>query len=138
MKEIYTLTIELDGFAKDDLWKRVIEVPESMDLYNLHLYIQKIIDFDNDHLFEFFIGKNSRDRRIVFADEEEFEYEDVESLDTTLNEIYPLKGVKLFYLFDFGDSWMFKIKKGRKKKYAVKGIEYPRIIESVGENPEQY
>ncbi len=44
------------------------------------------------------------------------------------------KTVKL----QFGDSWMFKIKKGRKKKYVEKGITYPRVIESEGENPEQY
>lgn len=140
MKEIYTLTIELEsGIYADSTWKRVLEVPEETDLYDLHLYIQKIIDFDNDHLFEFFVGKNRRKRERVFVDEDDFGYEEQEGLDTSLNEVYPInKGSKLYYHFDFGDSWMFKIKKGRKRKYFEKGIKYPRVIESEGENPEQY
>lgn len=109
-----------------------------MDLYDLHLYIQEIINFDNDHLFEFFVGRNWGNRKVVFRDEDEFGFEEVRSLDTALNELYPLNGMKLFYHFDFGDSWMFTIKKARKKKNLVKEVQYPRVIESEGENPEQY
>ena len=140
MKEIYTLTVEMDlGRYSDFLWKRVIEIPEETDLYDLHLYIQKIIDFDNDHLFEFFIGKSWRKREIVFGEEMEFSYEEQEGLDTKLNEIFPLnKGYKLYYHFDFGDSWKFKIKKMKKIKHFENGIKYPRVIKSEGENPEQY
>ena len=139
MEEIYTLTIELEsGLYAKAPWRRVIEISESTNLYDLHLYIQKIINFGNDHLFEFFIGRNRRNRNRVFGDEDEFGFEERESLDTALNELYPLKGMKLFYHFDFGDSWRFTIKKGRKKKYVEKAIEYPRVIESEGKNPEQY
>ena len=138
MEEIYTVTIELEfGLYAEGPWKRVIELPETTDLYDLHLYIQRLIGFDNDHLFEFFVGRHSRDRKRVFGDDE-LGIEEMESLETPLNEVYPLKGMKLFYHFDFGDSWMFTIKKGRKKKYVEKGVEYPRVIESEGENPEQY
>ena len=139
MEEIYTLTVELEsGLYAETPWKRVIEIPESTELYDLHLYIQKIVNFDNDHLFEFFVGRNWRNRKRVFGDEDEFGFEERESLGTSLNEVYPLKGMKLFYHFDFGDSWMFTIKRGRKKKHAEKRVEYPRVIESEGENPEQY
>ncbi|MBB3063699.1 IS1096 element passenger TnpR family protein [Microbulbifer rhizosphaerae] len=139
MEEIYTLTIELEsGMYAEHPWKRVIETRESMDLYDLHLYIQEIINFDNDHLFEFFVGRNWGNRKVVFRDEDEFGFEEVRSLDTALNELYPLNGMKLFYHFDFGDSWMFTIKKARKKKNLVKEVQYPRVIESEGENPEQY
>ncbi len=140
MKELYTLTIELEPYMYDEPeWKRVIEVPEDLDLYDLHLFIQDVIDFDNDHLFEFNVGKNWRKREAVFGEEDEYAFNEREGLDTILNKVYPLAaGSKLFYHFDFGDSWMFKIKKGRKKKYIEKGITYPRMIESEGENLEQY
>ena len=139
MKEIYTLTIELDSsMYADSPWVRVIEISEDTDLYDLHLYLQKIIGFDNDHLFEFFVGKHSRNRERVFEDEGEFGFEEGGDLGTRLNEVYPITGRKLFYYFDFGDSWIFRIKKGRKKKLVEKGVTYPRIIESEGENPEQY
>jgi len=140
VKELYTLTIELEPCMYDDPeWRRVIEIPEDLDLYDLHLFIQDVIDFDNDHLFEFIVGKNWRKRETVFGEEDEYGFEEREGLDTMLNEVYPLTaGSKLYYHFDFGDSWMLKIKKGRKKKYIEKGITYPKVIESVGENPEQY
>ncbi len=141
MEEIYTLAIELESVMYDDSsWKRVIEISEETNLFELHLYIQKIIEFDNDHLFEFFVGKNWRKKERVFANEDELNSgdEEIEGLDTKLNEVYPLDGSKLYYYFDFGDSWMFKIEKGEKKKYIEKGVVYPRVIESEGENPEQY
>ena len=139
MEEIYTLTIELEtGLYFEFPWKRTIEIPEATDLFDLHLYIQKIIGFDNDHLFEFFIGKHSRNKVRIFADDDDCGSDNTEGLDIKLNKIYPLTGMKLFYFFDFGDSWMFNIKKGKKKKYKEAGVKYPRIIESEGKNPVQY
>ena len=133
MKELYTLTIELEsGRYASSEWKRVIEVPEDLDLFDLHLFIQKIIGFDNDHLFEFFVGKHWRKRERVFWEDPEYGVEEGEGFDTMLNEIYPITGSKLFYQFDFGDSWMFTIKKGRKKKHVGKDITYPKVIESEG------
>jgi pRiA4b ORF-3-like protein len=139
MEELYTLTIELEsGVDAESPWKRVIETPETTDLYDLHLIIQKLVKFDNDHLFEFFLGRNSRNRKKVFADEDDFGSEQQAGLETKLNQVFPAKRLKLYYLFDFGDSWMFTIKKGRKKKYVEKKVKYPKIIESEGQNPEQY
>jgi hypothetical protein len=58
----------------------------------------------------------------------------------TLEGVFPLpKNMKLFYHYDFGDGWRFEIRKTRKKPTPpVQGIEYPRVIESIGPNPEQY
>lgn len=55
-----------------------------------------------------------------------------------LNEVCPLVGSKLFYLFDFGDCWLFQFKKLRKKAEKEPGVKYPRVIESEGRNPRQY
>ena len=124
--EIYTLTISFPYDEEEQPWSRVIEVKEDYTLVKLHKYIQAIVGFDDDHLYEFFIGKNPRNRASSV------------SKKTQLNEIYPLKGYKLYYLFDFGDSWLFEIKKTRKKKIENKKFKYPLIIESTGVNPEQY
>ncbi|MCD4786852.1 MAG: hypothetical protein K8R09_01375, partial [Desulfobacterales bacterium] len=46
---------------------------------------------------------------------------------------------KRLYLFDYGDHWLFKVTKSRKKAQdPIQGIEYPRLIEEVGIKPEQY
>jgi hypothetical protein len=49
-----------------------------------------------------------------------------------------LVGYKIYYLFDFGDSWLFQIKKSRKKLQNENGVKYPRVVKSAGVNPEQY
>ncbi len=126
--EIYTLKICFphDDFESDPPWLRVIEVKEDFKLQQLHKYIQKIIEFDDDHLYEFYIGRNSRNRA-----------QEV-SKGTKLNELYPITGYKLYYLFDFGDNWLSEIKKSIKKKTRVESEKYPKIIQQEGENPEQY
>ena len=124
--EVYTLTISFPYDENDEPWSRTVEVKENFTLQNLHKYIQKIIEFDDDHLYEFSVGKNLRNRG------------DSIPKKTKLNEIYPLTGYKLYYLFDFGDCWLFQIKKSRKKKNEDKHTKYPVLIESSGVNPEQY
>ena len=124
--EIYTLTISFPYDETDEPWSKTIEVKENFTLQELHKYIQKIVEFDDDHLYEFSIRRTPRSSRQAI------------SKTTKLNNIYPLSGEKLYYLFDFGDSWLFEIKKQRKKKLVENGKIYPRIIESTGVNPEQY
>ncbi len=124
--EIYTLTISFPHDENDVPWTRTIEVKEDFSLKKLHNYIQEIIEFDDDHLYEFCVGKNPRNRGDSIPER------------TKLNEIYFLTGQKLFYLFDFGDCWLFQIKKSRKIKTENKQLKYPILIESSGDNPEQY
>jgi hypothetical protein len=124
--EIFTLEISFPYSDEDEPWVRVIEVKENYSLKKLHRYIQKIVDFDDDHLYEFYIGKNPRNKYSTLSE------------SMKLNEIYPIPGLKLYYLFDFGDSWLFQIKKSRKRLTEDSNVKYPRIVESLGINPEQY
>ena len=124
--EIYTLTISFPYDEDDEPWSKAIEVKEDFTLQKLHKYIQKIVEFDDDHLYEYFIGKNPRNRVQTVPKK------------TKLNEIYPMTGYKLYYLFDFGDSWLFQIKKSRMKKTEEQQKKYPVLIKSTGVNPEQY
>jgi len=124
--EIFQLTISLPCDEEDIPWSKTIEVKEDFTLLKLHRYIQKLVEFDDDHLFEFYVEKNPRSLRNSV------------SKRLKLNEIYPLKGVKLFYLFDFGDSWVFQITKSRKEIIEIKTTTYPLLVESTGVNPEQY
>lgn len=139
MTQIYTLEIELhyeDEGPK--LWKRTIEIPEDASLSCLHYYIQRIIEFGNDHLYEFYASATGRVRTKVFSESEDALYFDFDYSDVLLNQVFPLGRLKLFYRFDFGTPWLFVIKKLRKKKFIDANIEYPRVIESQGKNPDQY
>ncbi len=90
-------------------------------------------------MYEFYSGKNWRNRKINYSEEGATPFESNEFGKIFLKDVYPLlSGLKLYYLFDFGDNWTFEIKKSRKKKYVEKSVTYPRVIESYGQNPEQY
>lgn len=134
------ITLKLEGAygsidENSEDWYRLIEIDEKANFVDLHNIIQSAVDFDDDHLYEFFIANTCRSREKLRFDDENgglWEY--------TIGEIFPLpKGKKLFYLFDYGDSWYFRISKSRKKPMTKEiGVKYPRVVETVGENPEQY
>ena len=42
------------------------------------------------------------------------------------------------YLFDYGDEWRFNVKVDKVNQESEPGVEYPRIVEVVGEAPPQY
>lgn len=125
--EIYSLKITLPNRYLATEWYRIIEVPEDFDLDDLHYFIQQVVDFDNDHLYDFYLAKNYQIRGKELITE-----------DIKLNQLYPLKGKQLFYLFDYGDTWLFQINKSRKKLSTNDPNSYPKLVESVGKNPEQY
>lgn len=123
--EIYTIEITLPLNAKTP-WRRVIEVEDDTPFFELHYFIQTMVKFDNAHLYEFHIAKTPGRNTSRIDD------------GKMLNEVYPLVGSKVFYLFDFGDYWLFQFKKLRKKAEKQPRVKYPRVVESEGRNPRQY
>jgi hypothetical protein len=57
---------------------------------------------------------------------------------TTLEELNLETGQEFMYLFDYGDEWRFKVRVHTVNDDADPDAEYPRLVESVGEAPEQY
>ena len=138
--ELYTLSISNFWDPVDDknFWEANIEVPDICSLFDLHLFIQNIINFDNDHLFEFYAGRNYRNRKIVFSDNAGYPDDGGNYESILLKDIYPLKGLKLYYLFDLGDNWLFEIRKSRKKATPQQDTEYPSIVSDNGIKLRQY
>ncbi len=58
--------------------------------------------------------------------------------ETTLEELDLEEGQVFMYLFDYGDEWRFKVRVHAIDLNAPEEGDYPRIVESVGEAPEQY
>jgi hypothetical protein len=57
----------------------------------------------------------------------------------SIGQVFNHNDCEPFLLFDYGDHWLFKVTKSRKKAQdPIQGIEYPRLIEEVGKKPEQY
>ena len=134
---IETLTIKLvhDSRPKEKQWQCTLEIPVDYSLEDLHYEIQAAVNFDNDHLYEFYIAKthSSANAEVIQCD-----YNAIET--TTIADItLKMKGKKLFYLFDYGDNWLFQISKSRKKPFEPKARAiYPRIAFKQGRKPKQY
>lgn len=134
--QIITLSIKLvAGMYAEQEWACELEIAENMSLYELHDAIQDAVDFENDHLYSFFIARNVFGSKRVMLDDDEGEPQNI-----TLCALFPLpKGHKLFYWFDFGDDWMFQVSRSRKKpKTPQPGREYPAVVGETGSKPVQY
>ncbi|MEQ1826417.1 MAG: hypothetical protein ABL921_10750 [Pirellula sp.] len=133
---ITTLKITLvRGFYCDHDWSANIELDESSTLEELHVAIQMAIDFDDDHSFSFFYSRTDRSRG------REYFHDDDESIVTKkVKDLFPLPERKsLYYLYDWGDEWVFKISPSRKRLHEpVKRVKYPRIESESGVKPVQY
>lgn len=138
--KIWTLRIKLPQTISECI--RVIEFESSASFLQLHETIQDAVDFDNDHLFQFYLGRHPDQYAHTIGGEPSYNgYNPVNRYrKISISGTWPLStGYKLYYLFDFGDQWIFQINKTRHKdKLAKPGIVYPRVIEAKGKNPEQY
>ena len=60
---IWTLKIKLlFGLYAEDSWEGTLEIDGASTLDDLHNAIQRAVDFDNDHLYEFYISRTERSR----------------------------------------------------------------------------
>ena len=138
--KIWTLRIKLPQTISKCI--RVIEIDSSSSFLQLHEAIQDAVDFDNDHLFEFFIGRHPGHQAYSIGSEPNWDtFNPIKTYrNVRLSSVWPLpRGMKLFYLFDFGDNWLFQINKTRHKDKVIQpGIVYHRVIGAKGNNPEQY
>ncbi len=133
---IMTLKVTLiRGAYCCDKWVANLELEESSTLEDLHYAIQKVVGFDNDHLYCFFRSRTDRSFiREYFNDENEQIFRE------TVKSMFPLPVKQsLYYLFDWGDEWIFKISQSRKRPHEpVKGMTYPRMESESGIKPKQY
>ncbi len=84
------------------VWRR-IQVPGSCDLSVLHLILQKVMGWENDHLYDFQFGREhygEPDPKDGFWGARVHD-----AVRTTLSQVLPTARRKLVYLYDFGDSW---------------------------------
>jgi hypothetical protein len=137
---VYRLTVKcVNGLYLSESCVRVIEITDDSTLEDLHLAIQEAVSFDKDHLYDFYAGRNYRDRKRFFRESDDWDWNDAAFANLQLRDIYPLEPpLKLYYWFDFGDDWIFEIRKARKETPAKPDVDYPRVVEARGPNPEQY
>ena len=102
-------------------------------------------DFDDPHLWSFFLSGKAWDRASEYA---------LHSAPNLLGGARPraagrvpirevpfpgTTGKKEFlFLFDYGDEWHFGVKLRRVSEQVEPGAQYPRVVASHGDAPPQY
>jgi hypothetical protein len=116
-------------------WERTIEIPHEITLECLHDYLQCVLDFDNDHDYEFYTANSPSGIKQV-----SHYYDSDEVMDKSLGELLESKlKKKLYYCYDLGSNWIFQISKTRKKSFEpVRNIRYPRVTDKTGSKLKQY
>ncbi len=116
-----------------DLWRR-IEISADHTLLDLHRAIQRAYNFDDDHLYSFFMdGRSWSHERFTSPYEDEGPWVD----DVRIGELGLFIGQNILYLFDYGDEWHFRVELEEIKRECPKPRK-PKIIEKKGKAPEQY
>ena len=121
-------------YAKE-AWSANIELDQLSTLEELHEAIQEAVNFDDEHLYSYFVARaDTAGKREYFDDDNGLVF------SKTLKDMFPLpRDRSLFYLFDWGDEWVFKIALSRKRPHEpVNGLEYPRVVSESGARPVQY
>ena len=137
---ILKLNIECaEGRYLNDQCIRIIAIDDSASLRDLHEAIQNAVSFDQDHLYTFYTANSAspRAKRDWFTLNEDWDEMERIFRDTKLSGIWPLGRKKLYYYFDFGDTWIFEIKKMRHCQ-KDDAISCPQVLERIGPDPEQY
>lgn len=118
---------------RSNLWRR-IEMSAGHSLLDLHDAIQEAFDFDDDHLYSFFMdGEAWSDEKFTSPHDEEGPHVD----EVRIGEIGLLVGKRIVYLFDYGDCWQFRVEVEDIRTEGPKPRK-PRIVEKKGKAPEQY
>ncbi len=138
---IFTLAIEcVRGLYLEEECIRVVEIDEQASLNDLHNTIQDAVAFDRDHLYDFFLANSASPyaQKTWLTEAEGWQDREEDYLSIRLSDVYPLDRKRLYYLFDYGNTWLFEIRKRRGTKPPEAGVKYPRVVDRVGPNPDQY
>ena len=112
---------------------RHIRVSADITLDELHNIIQDVFEFNNDHLYAFFMDNKAWSHWDAYFSPHEGE--ERSAADYRLRDLALYKGQKFLYLFDFGDEWRFEC---RILRAVTEDTNDYRILRSKGEAPEQY
>jgi len=125
---------------------RTVEVVDKTNLHEVHLVIQDLFNWDNDHLYSFYMGTEFQDKSIEYAGNPMggaltgsggmFPTPPA-AIDRELRD-FDLENIPYFwYRFDYGDELIHKVfvMDVRDKE---KNDENFKKIDSVGQSPEQY
>lgn len=111
-KATYVVRLDLDD-AKPPIWRR-LRLASDLSLAQLHDVVQVAMGWLDCHLHQFQMGPVLKDYRVApfLTDYDllEGETDGVTEADVRVDEVLGEPGHRLFYEYDFGDSWSHTIR----------------------------
>lgn len=107
----YVVRVDLDD-ARPPIWRRV-RLASDLTLDRVHDILQVVMGWSNEHLHQFQMGPDTKDLRIrgFLTDFDLGEGEEgIPERDVRLDQVLAKPGQRLFYWYDFGDSWHHTVK----------------------------
>jgi len=130
----HKLKIVLQG--PDPKITRTVIVPEKFNFEQLHIVIQCVMNWENQHLYEFNLGAPYASDSISpeeaddgFAAFTESRFKKYDSEQTHLSEFFNGQIKKMNYTYDFGDDWIHSISVLKK---PTEEVLFPKCVK--GEN----
>jgi hypothetical protein len=115
------------------VWRKIL-LSFRHTLEDLHKAVQDAFNFDDDHLYSFFMDAKRYSKHVYHSpmvDEGPFVHE------VTIGELGLYEGQRIMYFFDYGDSWEFEVQLLKIIKDEIPP-KVPKVIEEKGEAPSQY
>ncbi|MGB5617255.1 MAG: SEC-C metal-binding domain-containing protein [Desulfobacterales bacterium] len=146
--EIYQIKIDLIRMGLDEIEEeisRIIEIEDKQTLYDLHINIQQLFDWDNDHMFSFYLGEELFDRDNEYSanplGENIVSSYGKQSRSATEYELRDLDlpmGFSFWYLFDYEDELVHKVTVEKIRELEPEESGFPKLIDRKGNTPPQY
>ena len=146
--DIYRLKVKLIRMGFDEIdteISRTFVMEGKQTLYNLHINIQRAFDWDNDHMFSFYLSKNLFDRDNEFSANPLGEHiisrygkPTKSAADYQLRDLELSTGISFWYLFDYGDELVHRVMVQEIREKTSKDTDLPKIINKRGNAPSQY
>jgi hypothetical protein len=136
-KQLITLRVSFEPKIFRD-----IEVSGEASLYRLAEVINNVFGFDFDHAFGFYDNLKdtyrSKEFYELFTDMGEDPNEGAKSVKKSkVADVFVKEGKKMAFLFDYGDEWIFEVKRIPGRAQAAPKAFW-KMIKSEGDAPEQY
>jgi len=146
--EIYQLKVELirTGFHEiEEEVSRIFEIEGKQNLHDLHINIQHAFNWDNNHMFSFYLGEELFDRDNEYSANplgehivSSFGKPTKSATEAQLRDLDLSVGFSFWYLFDYGDELVHKVTVEKIREMTPKETGVPKLISEIGVAPPQY
>lgn len=126
----YTFKVSLTN----KIWRKLtFSAKHTMD--DFHQIIIKAFEFDDDHLYSFFMDGEKWSHDCIASPNDDFGHADASKIQ--IGAVGFITRQKFLYIYDYGDEWTFLIEVDDINENAEQ-ILNPYVQETRGEAPEQY